>query len=140
MKTNNLVYIGRVLKDGHLSLDEDVKQNLQLKEGDELEISIKKSEVEAGIVSDEKISPAATDYVNYLIDSGVTGETLKRIIQEIQKIDMKFQTMPRSELIKEAFAIAEKRAKAWYQKQGLKAGQLSEDELLDRINRLRNSD
>lgn len=54
----------------------------------------------------------------------------KKIIKEIREIDDKYQTMPRSELIKEAFAIAGRRGKAWSQKYQLNTKQLSEDELI----------
>jgi len=128
------------MNDGHLSLDENIKQNLRLKEGDKLEITLKKFEVVKDIISDEKFSAEATDYVNYLIGSGIKGESLKKVIQEIRNIDKKFQTMSRSEIIKEAFVIARKRANAWYHKRGLKPGQLSEDDLLDTINIIRDSD
>ena len=140
MKTNNLTYIGKVLDDGNLSLDEKVKQNLHLKEGDELEVTLKKLEYEQNIVSDEKFSSEAKDYIHYLIGRGIKGHALKKIIKEIRDIDDRYQTMPRSKFIKEAFSVAEKRARAWYQKHGLKPGQLSEDELLDMINITRDSD
>ena len=87
-----------------------------------------------------KLSTEATDYVNYLIGSGIKAESLKKVIQEIRNIDKKFQTRSRSEIIKEAFSIAEQRAKAWYQKYGLKPDQLSEDELLETMNKMRDGD
>ncbi|HEX9972745.1 MAG TPA: hypothetical protein VGD14_11800 [bacterium] len=129
MKTNDITYIGKVLNNGHLSLDESVKQNLHLKEGDKIEISLKKLEDENSIVSDEKFSPEAIEYIDYLVGSGIKGKALKRVIKEIRKIDDKYQSMPRSEIIKEAYAVAEKRAQAWYQKHGLKPAQLSDCEL-----------
>jgi hypothetical protein len=125
LKTNDITYIGKVLNDGHLSLDENVKKNLHLKEGDKIEISLKKLEDEYNIVSDEKFSPEAIEYINYLVGSGIKGKALKKIIKEIREIDDKYQTMPRSELIKEAFAIAEKRANAWSQKHHLDINQFS---------------
>lgn len=140
MKTNDTTYIGRVLDDGHLSLDKKVAQNLHLKEGDELEVTLRKLEDEKNIVSDQKFSEEAADYVNYLIGSGIKGENLKNVIKEIRNIDEKFQTMSRNEIIKEAFGIAEQRAKAWFKKHGLKPDQLSENELLDTINKIRDSD
>lgn len=140
MKTNNLTYIGRILNDGHLSVDDNVKKNLSLKEGDELEITLKKLDDELNMVSDVKLSEQANQYIDYLVGSGITGKALKKVIEEIGEIDEKYQKMPRSEIIKEAFSIAERRAKAWSQRHGLNIEQLSEDELLDTINRLRDSD
>ena len=133
MKTNDITYIGKLLNDGHLSLDENVKQNLHLKEGDKIEISLKKLEDENNIVSDEKFSPEAIEYIDYLVGSGIKGKALKRVIKEIRKIDDKYQSMPRSEIIKEAYAIAERRAKAWSQKHHADIEQLSEDVLILKI-------
>ncbi len=115
MKTTNLTYVGKVLKDGHLSLDEKLKQLLLLKEGDDLEITLKKLDDESDIVSDAKLSEQAKQYVDYLVGSGVTGKVLKKVIEEIKALDDKYQTMPRSEIIKEAYAIADRRARGWRQ-------------------------
>jgi len=128
MKTNDTTYIGRVLNDGHLSIDKKIVQNLHLKEGDELEITLKKLDDQINMVSDIKLSEQANQYIEYLVGSGIKGEALKKVIKEIRAIDDKYQTMPRSEIIKEALAIAERRAKAWCQKYKLNAEQLSEDE------------
>lgn len=140
MKTNDITYIGKVLNDGHLSLDEKVKQSLHLKEGDKLEVTLKKLKFEQNIVSDEKFSPEAKDYINNLVGSGIKGQSLKKIIKEIRDIDSKYLTMAKSDIIKAAYAIAEKRARAWYLKHGLKPDQLSEDDLLETINKTRDSD
>jgi len=125
--------VGKVLGDGHLSVDENIKQNLRLKEGDELEITLKKLDDEFNMVSDVELSEQATQYIDYLLGSGIGGKALKKIIKEIQAIDNKYQTMPRNEIIKEAYAIAERRAKAWSQKYHLDIEELSEDELVFKI-------
>jgi len=88
----------------------------------------------------ENFSPEAKDYIQYLVGRGIKGQALKKIIKEIRDIDSRYQTMPKSDIIKSAYAIAEKRSRAWYQKHGLKPGQLSEEELLDTINKIRDSD
>lgn len=85
MQRNNLTYVGKVLRDGHLSLDENVKQNLRLKEGDKIEISLKKLEDENNIVSDEKFSPEAIEYINYLVGSGIKGKALKKSLKKLEK-------------------------------------------------------
>lgn len=140
MKTDNLTYIGKILNDGHLSIDENIKTNLGLKEGDKLEITLKKLDNESDIASEATLSAQAKEYIDYLVGSGIKGKALKKVIKEIRAIDNKYQTMSRSEFIKEALTIAESRAKAWSQKQQPDIERLSEDELLATINRLRDSD
>lgn len=140
MKTKDFTYLGKVLHDGHLSLDEDIKRSLMLEEGDELLITIKKPEDVSNIVSDIKLSNQAQDYIDYLIGSGLKAKYLKRIIKAISAIDDKYLKMPRSEFIKEAYAIAAKRASTWSQKHHLDPTQLSDDELLETINKHRDRD
>ena len=43
MGTDKLSYVGKVLKDGHLSLSRAVKKELQLRPGDEVVVSVNKT-------------------------------------------------------------------------------------------------
>ena len=52
-------------------------------------------------------------------------------------MDRKYDTMDRNKIIKEAYAIAEKRAQTWCQKHGINPTQLTEDELQATIINIR---
>lgn len=136
MVTKSLKHTSQLLKNGHLSLDQYTRKNFDLKEGDEIQVTLTKlKEKDSG--AKVHVSLEAKHYLDYLNSSGLPGKVLKQVLQEIKRTDLKYDSKPGNELIREAYAIAEKRARAWLDKQGLTLEQLSEDELLHIINKIR---
>lgn len=130
-------YIGEVLNDGHLSIDQEVKDELHLEEGDKIEVSLKKLDKQELKVSRDPLSKDAQSYISYLVNQGLKGKALKELIPRIREIDQRHQDMTKNEILKEAFTVAEKRTEAWCRKYEINPEELSDDELMQKILNIR---